>query len=128
MSRVSQQRALDGSAGGPPPALPAPAMGWRYFPAEVFGDKAEWWQAASAGRGHIIRAVTTSSVSPLPWSLRPTKPTTLPREYNFAVSKRRRDAGDCEPAVVGDTEEQESSYHRLGNHKEEAGRERRHPA
>lgn len=35
MSSVSQQRALDSGAGGPPRALPAPAMGWRYFPAEI---------------------------------------------------------------------------------------------
>lgn len=35
MSCVSQQRALDSNAGGPPTALPAPAFGWRYFPAEI---------------------------------------------------------------------------------------------
>lgn len=35
MNCSPQQRALDGNAGAPPPALPAPAIGWRYFPAEI---------------------------------------------------------------------------------------------
>lgn len=49
----------------PAPCTPSSGRGVALFPRGDFGDKAERWQAASAGRGHIIRAVaTTSSVSP----------------------------------------------------------------